>query len=80
MAEPKANKFLDCSGLLCPLPVVKTKKAIKEMQVGQVLEMIATDPGAIPDMEAWAKQTQHELLLAQKQEGGKFRFLIKVTH
>jgi tRNA 2-thiouridine synthesizing protein A len=80
MAELKPDKFLDCTGLLCPMPVVKTKKAIKEMQVGQILEMVATDPGSIPDMEAWAKQTQHELLSAQKEGEGKFRFLIKKTH
>ncbi|MFQ5629620.1 MAG: sulfurtransferase TusA family protein [bacterium] len=75
-----ADKSLDCTGLLCPMPVVKTKKAIREIEIGQVLEMISTDPGSIPDMEAWAKQTQHELLHAEKQEGGKFRFLIKKTH
>jgi tRNA 2-thiouridine synthesizing protein A len=80
MAELKPDKFLDCTGLLCPMPVVKTRKAIKEMEVGQILEMIATDPGALPDMEAWAKQTQHELLLAQKDGDSKFRFLIKKTH
>jgi len=80
MAEFKIDQVLDCTGLLCPMPVVKTRKAIKDMQVGQILEMIATDPGAIPDMEAWAKQTQHELLSAQKEDGGKFRFVIKKTH
>lgn len=80
MAELKPDKFLDCTGLLCPMPVVKTKKAIKEMEVGQILEMISTDPGAMPDMEAWAKQTQHELLLAQKDGDSQFRFLIKKTH
>ncbi len=63
----KPDKFLDCKGLLCPMPVVKTKRAIKGMDIGQVLEMIATDPGAVPDMEAWAKQTRHELLLAEEQ-------------
>jgi len=80
MTEVKPDQVLDCTGLLCPMPVVKTRKAIKNMQVGQLLEMIATDPGAIPDMQAWAKQTQHELLLAQKEDDGKFRFLIKKTH
>ncbi len=78
--DVKADKFLDCTGLLCPMPVVKTKKAINELEVGQVLEMVATDPGSIPDMEAWAKQTQHELLVAEKLDNGKFRFLIKKTH
>ena len=78
--EVKADKMLDCTGLLCPMPVVKTKKAINDLEVGQVLEMIATDPGSIPDMEAWAKQTQHELLVAEELDGGKFRFLIRKTH
>ena len=78
--EIKADKYLDCIGLNCPMPVVKTKKAIKDMEVGAVLEMVATDPGAIPDMQAWANQTQHELLSAEKFDGDKFRFLIKKTH
>jgi len=53
---------------------------IKELEVGQVLEMIATDSGSIPDMQAWARQTQHELLYAEKEDDGKFKFLIKKTH
>ncbi len=76
----KPDKFLDCKGLLCPMPVVKTKRAIKGMDIGQVLEMIATDPGAVPDMEAWAKQTRHELRLAEEQGEELFRFLIRKTH
>lgn len=79
MAEFDAVLTLDCSGMLCPMPVVKTKKAIQTLEIGQVLEMIATDPGAMPDMQAWAKQTRHELLHA-RDEGGKFRFFIKKTH
>ena len=79
MPEYKADKILDCTGLLCPLPLAKTNKAVKEMQTGQILEMIATDPNAMLDIEAWAKQTQNELLTAQKQENGAFRFLIKKT-
>ena len=80
MSEIKADKLLDCTGLLCPLPVVKTNKALKELQIGQVLEMIATDPGSIPDMQAWAKQTKHDLLKAEDQNDGKFYFVIKKTH
>src|SRR5512134_1712064 len=57
MTVLNADKVLDCTGMLCPLPVIKTAKAIKELQVGQVLKMIATDPGAVPDMEAWSRQT-----------------------
>jgi len=77
MAEPHIDQTLDCSGLTCPLPLAKTNKAVKEMQSGQILEMLATDANAMMDMEAWAKQTRNELLLAQKQDDGKFRFLIR---
>ncbi len=79
MADYQVAQTLDCSGLLCPMPVVKTNKAMKSLEVGQVLEMISTDPGSIPDMEAWARQTGHELLEA-KDEGSKYRFVIKKTH
>ena len=79
--DAKPDKFLDCSGLMCPMPIVKTRRAIKGMEIGQVLEMIATDPGAVPDMQAWENQTRHELLVAEEQDGGKsFRFLIRKTH
>ncbi|MFQ5706719.1 MAG: sulfurtransferase TusA family protein [bacterium] len=80
MADLEIAKTLDCSGLLCPMPVVKTKKAIQELEVGEVLEMVSTDPGSIPDMEAWARQTNHELLEAQDEGNSRFRFLIKKTH
>jgi TusA-related sulfurtransferase len=50
------------------------------MEIGQLLEMIATDPGVVPDMEAWERQTRHEILLSEEQSKGKFRFLIKKTH
>ena len=73
------TKVLDCSGMLCPMPVVKTAKAMKELNIGDTLEMIATDPGAMPDMKAWANQTRHELLEAEELDK-KFRFLIKKTH
>lgn len=79
MSETKIIKTLDCSGLLCPMPVVKTFKAMKEIAVGDFLEMVATDPGSMPDMKAWANQTKHELVEA-KEESGKFKFLIKKTH
>jgi len=79
MSEFNVTKTLDTSGLSCPLPVVKTKKALKDIEVGDILEMISTDAGSIPDMEAWARQTGHELL-ESKDEGAKFRFFIKKTH
>lgn len=73
-----ADKVLDCTGLLCPIPVIKTSKAIKEVGVGQILKMIATDPGAPADMEAWARQTGHELL-ASEREDDRFIFFIRRT-
>ena len=78
--EIEPNEKLDCTGLLCPLPVVKTRRALKQMEVGQVLEMIATDPGVVPDMEAWERQTNHEILLSEEFEKETYRFLIKKTH
>ncbi|MDW8325699.1 MAG: sulfurtransferase TusA family protein [Anaerolineales bacterium] len=76
MTTLQEDKLLDCSGLLCPIPVIKTSKAIKELQIGQVLKMIATDPGAPADMEAWARQTGNELLDSHK-DGEKFVFYLR---
>jgi tRNA 2-thiouridine synthesizing protein A len=76
MTTLKADKTLDCTGMLCPVPVIKTSKAIKELQVGQVLQMVATDPGAPADMEAWSRQTGNELLDSHK-EGDKFVFYFR---
>ena len=72
-------KLIDCSGLKCPMPLAKTIKAIKELQSGQVLEMISTDPGSQLDVAAWVKQTQNELLSARQGERGEWHFLIKKT-
>lgn len=76
--DVKADHHLDCKGLLCPMPVIKIAKAIKGIKVGEVLEMLATDPGAKPDMEAWTKQTGHELLAFQEADG-VYAFLIRRT-
>ena len=76
MTTLKADKTIDCSGMLCPVPVIKTSKAIKEVQVGEVLQMIATDPGAPADMEAWSRQTGNELLDSH-QEDGKYIFFFR---
>lgn len=72
----KEDQILDCSGLLCPMPIVKTSKAMKELQAGQILKMIATDAGAPPDIEAWSRQTGNEVLLSTV-EDGKFVFFLK---
>ena len=74
----KPDEVLDCSGLSCPMPIIKTKKAIDGLAVGQVLKMIATDAGSTSDMNAWTKKTGHELL-GSEQEGGKFIFFVKKT-
>lgn len=67
---------LDASGLNCPLPILRAKKALADMSSGQILRIIATDPGAVKDFEAFAKQTGNELI-ASREEGGKFYFLMK---
>ncbi|MDQ0230718.1 sulfurtransferase TusA family protein [Metabacillus malikii] len=56
------DKFVDAKGLACPMPIVKTKKAINEIQSGQVLEIHTTDKGAKNDLTAWAKSGGHELI------------------
>ncbi|MGD8206751.1 MAG: sulfurtransferase TusA family protein [Thiohalocapsa sp.] len=67
---------LDASGLNCPLPILRAKKTLNGMEAGQVLHVIATDPGSVKDFDAFSKQTGNELL-ESKEEGGKFHFLIK---
>ncbi len=72
------DQTLDCSGLACPMPILKTKKAVDGLQIGQVLKMIATDPGSTSDIEAWTQKTGHELV-GSEQENDKFVFYIKRT-
>lgn len=70
------DHVLDCTGMLCPMPIVKTSKAMKELQSGQVLKMISTDAGSPPDIEAWSRQTRNELLRSTT-EDGRFIFFLK---
>ena len=67
---------LDASGLNCPLPILRAKKTLNGLEAGQVLHVLATDPGSVKDFDAFAKQTGNELM-ESKEEGGKFHFLIK---
>ncbi len=67
---------LDARGLNCPLPILKAKKAINAINSGEVLKIIATDPGSVKDFEAFAKQTGHDLL-ETSEAGGEYTFLIK---
>jgi len=78
MTDITVDKVLDCSGMLCPIPVAKTAKAIKQIEIGQVLKLIATDPGAPPDMDAWTKQTGHQML-ESAEEDGKYVFYFRRT-
>ncbi len=70
------DQELDASGLNCPLPILRAKKSLSSLESGQVLHIIATDPGSVKDFEAFAKQTGNELL-ESTEEGGKFQFLVK---
>lgn len=70
------DRDLDVQGLNCPLPILRTKKALAEMETGQVLRVLATDPGALKDFPAFAKQTGNELV-AQEQEDRVFVFFLK---
>ena len=70
------DQELDASGLNCPLPILRAKKTLNAMAAGQVLHIIATDPGSVRDFDAFAKQTGNELM-ESKEDGGKFHFLIK---
>lgn len=70
------DKEFDASGLACPMPIVKTKKSLADMASGQVLRVVATDPGSVCDMQAFAEQTGHTLL-ASTTENNKYVFMIK---
>ncbi|WP_338657099.1 sulfurtransferase TusA family protein (plasmid) [Sporosarcina psychrophila] len=71
-----ADKLLDAKGLACPMPIVKTKKAMNDMETGQILEIHATDKGAQADLAAWSRSGGHELVQSTE-ENGVFKFWIK---
>ncbi len=71
-----ADQVLDAKGLNCPLPILRAKKALKGMETGQTLEIIATDPGAVKDFEAFCRSTGNELV-DSSQDGGTYTFIIK---
>ena len=74
--SPIVNEELDCSGLLCPLPIYKASMALRQLQEGEVLKVICTDPGAVEDFPAFARQGEHELISAVHGEGVQ-TFLIR---
>jgi tRNA 2-thiouridine synthesizing protein A len=72
----KYDKELDARGLACPMPIVKTRKALNELASGQVLKVLATDSGSVADMKAFSEQTGNELL-ASERDGGTYLFYLK---
>ena len=77
-SSKRANKFLDCIGLYCPMPVIRTKQEMDKLAVGETLEVLADDSAAEEDLKAWAKRTGHKILETEKTNEG-MRFLIKKT-
>ncbi len=72
----QTNKVLDTRGLVCPLPILRTKKALSEMTSGQILEIVATDPGSVIDFQVFAEQTGNELLKMSEADE-EFTFVLK---
>ena len=70
------DQEIDVRGLSCPLPILRAKKALKDMPGGHILKVLATDPGSVKDFEAFAKQTQNELLHSEEVDG-EFHYLLK---
>jgi TusA-related sulfurtransferase len=73
---PAVDRTLDAKGLLCPLPIVRLAKLVKELEAGQVVLLEATDPGSIPDVTAWSKNTGNPVL-HQETAGNVMRFWIR---
>ena len=72
-----ADQTLDCRGLSCPMPLLKTKKAVKKMKSGQIIEILSTDPGTRNDLPGYAQKEGHEFL-GEKDDDGFNRFYIKL--
>jgi TusA-related sulfurtransferase len=73
-----ADRQIDCTGLFCPMPIVKTREAIRQMAVGQVVEMLSDDPASDPDMRSWALHTGHDLLEVTR-SGAVYSFVVRKT-
>jgi tRNA 2-thiouridine synthesizing protein A len=76
MSTEQVAQVVDAKGLSCPMPIVKTAQAIKGLASGQLLEVLATDPGSVKDFAAWAKTTGNAIV-EQTSEGGVFRFVLR---
>jgi tRNA 2-thiouridine synthesizing protein A len=71
-----ADRVLDCTGQACPLPVINTARTIKTIEIGEVLELLATDPGVEPDMKAWSSRTKNTLLGIER-DGAVFHVFLR---
>ena len=71
-----ADVKIDCLGLFCPMPILKTREAMKTLRTGQVLEMLSDDPASDADMRSWSAKTGHELIEVER-DGPVYRFLVR---
>ena len=76
MTMVRADRILDCIGLYCPMPVINSRQEMDKLAIGEILEVLADDPAAEPDLKAWAKRAGHKLLGIKKGSEG-MRFLIQ---
>jgi len=76
----KADQSLDCMGLYCPMPIVKTAEKIKQLKLGEVLEVVADDKGIELDMPAWCEAIGHEFLGVVEEEGNEIKVYVKNAH
>lgn len=72
----KTDIVVDTKGMACPMPIVKAKKALDGLEAGQIMEVQSTDKGSINDFQAWVKQTNHELL-KHEEDNGIYKFFVK---
>ena len=70
------DEQIDCTGLFCPMPIVKTREALRDMAPGQVLEMLSDDPASDADMKSWAQRSRNELIGVSR-DGAVHRFLVR---
>ncbi len=76
--QRNADRRIDCLGLFCPMPIVKTREAIREMAVGEFLEVLSDDPASDADMTSWCERTGHDLVEVSR-DGAVYRFIVRKT-
>lgn len=74
----EVNRKIDCLGLLCPMPILKTREALGTMAIGELLEVVSDDPGVEADMRSWSTRAGHEILEVGR-DGTVFRFVVRKT-